>query len=133
MMLIPLIALIAAVSVAAHADDAKINTPTRIAQLHGTWELQPDDAKAFKQRLQLGPGLAGEWQQSEATKSVGIAWFVEGNDLRLLYYYEPDAAFNYRVKTVMAAYKVSGDTLTLTLDGKQTTWKREKPATPAKP
>ncbi len=132
-MLMSLIACIALVCGAARADDAKINTPTRIAALEGAWQLQPDDAKAFKETLHLGPGLTGQWQQSGPTHPVTLAWFVEGNELRILHYYEPDGAFNYRVKTVVAAYKVSGDTLTLTLDGKQTTWKCLKPAAPAKP
>ncbi len=79
---ISLIALVALVCNAARADDAKLNTPVRTAQLDGTWELQPTDTKAFKQTLHLGPGLTGHWQQSEPTHPVMLAWFFEGNDLR---------------------------------------------------
>jgi hypothetical protein len=64
---------------------------------------------------------------------VSIAWFVEGGELRILHYYEPAGAFNYRVKTVMVAYKLADDTLTLTFDGKPSMWKRTKVAATAKP
>ena len=133
MMIISLIALATLVCGVARGDDATINTPVRSAELSAAWELQPDDKAAFKQTLHLGPGLTGQWQQSEQTHPVTIAWFVEGNELRILHYYVLDKAFNYRVKTLMVAYKLSGDTLSLTFDGKPTTWKRVKPAAPAKP
>jgi hypothetical protein len=64
---------------------------------------------------------------------VSIAWFVEGGELRILHYYEPAGAFNYRVKTLMVPYKLADDILTLTFDGKPSTWQRAKAATPAKP
>src|SRR5262245_56948850 len=54
-------------------------------------------------------------------------------ELRILHYYEPVGAFNYRVKTLMVTYKLADDTLTLTFDGKPSTWQRAKVATPAKP
>ena len=95
--------------------------------------MKPQDAAAFKQTLHLGPGLTGQWKQSEPTHPVSLAWFVEGNELRILHYYQPDEPFNYRVKTLIVPYALSGDTLTLTLDGKPTTWNRAKPAAPAKP
>lgn len=111
-------------------DDLKINTPVVSASLKGSWELQPDDAGKYRQTLYLGPQFTGTWQQSRETLPVSIAWFVEGGELRILSYYEPHEAFNYRVKTLMVAYKLSNDRLTLTLDGKPTKWKRAKePAT----
>src|SRR5206468_4218743 len=85
----------------ASADDATINTPVVSASLQGKWELQTADQSAFKQTIHLGNGVAGDWQQSAQTLPTSIAWFVEGNELRILYYYEPNVAWNYRVKTVM--------------------------------
>jgi len=117
----------------ARGDDAKINTPVVSSRLQGIWELQPEKQGGFQQRLHLGPALTGEWQRTKETLPMTIAWFVEGNELRILYYYEPDGAFNYRVKTVMAGYKLSADTLALTFDGKATTWVRVKLVDPAKP
>jgi hypothetical protein len=117
------------------ADDLKINTPVVSANLAGRWELRPEDAAKYKQTLHLGPQFTGEWQRSRETLPVSIAWFVEGGELRILHYHEPAGAFNYRVKTLMVAYKLSDDTLTLTFDGKPTTWTRvkEKEAAPVKP
>lgn len=114
-------------------DDLKINTPVVSANLAGRWELQPEEAGEYKQTLQFGMRFSGEWQQSRETLPVSIAWFVEGGELRILHYYEPAGAFNYRVRTLMVAYKLSNDTLTLTFDGKATTWKRGKEGAPAKP
>lgn len=114
-------------------DDLKINTPVVAANLTGRWELQPDGADAFKQTLSLGQQFTGQWQKSRETLPVSIAWFVEGGELRLLHYYEPNGAFNYRVKTLMVAYTLKDDSLTLTFDNKPTTWKRVKELPPAKP
>jgi len=114
-------------------DDLKINTPVVSANLRGNWELQPKEAGEYKQTLHLGPQFTGEWQRSRETLPVSIAWFVEGGELRILHYYEPAGAFNYRVKTLMVTYKLADDTLTLTFDGKPSTWQRAKVATPAKP
>ena len=117
----------------ARGDDLKINTPVVSANLRGNWELQPKEAGEYKQTLHLGPQFTGEWQRSRETLPVSIAWFVEGGELRILHYYEPAGAFNYRVKTLMVTYKLADDTLTLTFDGKPSTWKRSKEATPAMP
>jgi hypothetical protein len=117
----------------ARGDDLKINTPVVSARLSGNWELQPEEAGAHKQTLHLGPQFTGEWQQGRDTLPMSIAWFVEGGELRILHYYEPAGAFNYRVKTVMVAYKLVDDSLMLTLDGKPSTWKRTKVAATAKP
>jgi hypothetical protein len=114
-------------------DDLKINTPVVSANLSGNWELQPEEAAAYKQTLHLGPQFTGEWQRSRETLPVSIAWFVEGGELRILYYYEPAGALNYRVKTLMVPYKLADDILTLTFDGKPSTWKRTKVAATAKP
>src|SRR5437016_3907178 len=73
-------------------DDLKINTPVVSANLKGRWELQPEEAGKFKQTLHLGPQFSGEWRTSRETLPVSIAWFVEGGELRLLHYYEPDGA-----------------------------------------
>lgn len=114
-------------------DDLKINTPVVSASLSGKWVLQPEEAGKYKQALHLGPQFTGQWQQSREALAVSIAWFVEGGELRIQYYYEPAGAFNYRVKTLMVAYKLADDKLTLTFDGKPSTWKRAKEAAPAKP
>ena len=114
-------------------DDLKINTPVVSANLRGNWELQPKEAGEYKQTLHLGPQFTGEWQRSRETLPVSIAWFVEGGELRILHYYEHAEAFNYRVKTLMVTYQLADDTLTLTFDGKPSTWQRAKVATPAKP
>jgi hypothetical protein len=114
-------------------DDLKINTPVVSANLRGTWELQPQPAAEYKQTLQLGPQFTGQWQQSREALPMSIAWFVEGGELRILHYYEPAGAFNYRVKTIMVAYKLADDTLTLTLVGKPSTWKRIHEDAPVKP
>ena len=114
---------------AARGDDAKINTPVVSAQLTASWQLRPEKENEFRQWLHLGPGLSGSWQQSKETLPVGIAWFVEGHDLRILHYYEPNEPFNYRVATIMAGYELSdgGKTLRLTIDGKPTKWSRVEP------
>jgi hypothetical protein len=117
----------------ASGDELKINTPVVAANLTGRWELQPDAPKEFKQTLHLGQQFTGEWQKSRETLPVSIAWFVEGGELRLLHYYEPNGAFNYRVKTLMVAYTLKDDSLTLTFDNKPTTWKRVKESPPVKP
>jgi hypothetical protein len=131
--MIALVALAALICCAARGDEAKINTPVRTTELRGNWQLQPDGATEFKQTLHLGPGLTGQWQRSEPAHPFTLAWFVEGNELRILHYYEPDEPFNYRVKTLIVPYALSGDSLNLTLDGKSTTWKRTKAAAPARP
>lgn len=107
-------------------DDSKINTPVVAASLRGDWELQPKGSGEYKQTLHLGPQLTGTWQQSRHTLPVSIAWFVEGGELRILHYFEPDEAFNYRVKTIMASYKLTDDALTLTIDGEPSLWNRSK-------
>ena len=117
----------------ARGDDLKINTPVVSANLRGNWGLQPKEAGEYKQTLHLGPQFTGEWQRSRETLPVSIAWFVEGGELRILHYYEPAGAFNYRVKTLMVPYKLADDILTLTFDGKPSTWQRANVATPAKP
>ena len=116
------------------ADDLKINTPVVSMNLIGQWELQPQEAGTYKQTIHLGPQFTGEWHQNRETLPVSIAWFVEGGELRLLHYYEPDVPFNYRVKTLMVGYKLSNDddSLTLSIDGKSTMWKRVKEVAPSK-
>ena len=114
-------------------DDLKINTHVVSANLRANWELQPKEAGEHKQTLHLGPQFTGQWQQSRETLPVSIAWFVEGGELRILHYYEPAEAFDYRVKTLMVPYKLADDILTLTFDGKPSTWKRADVTTPAKP
>jgi hypothetical protein len=114
-------------------DDLKINTPVVSAGLRGNWELQPEEADGYQQTLLLGPQFTGQWQQSQETLPVSIAWFVEGGELRILHYYEPAGAFNYRVKTLMVPYKLADDTLILTFDGKPSSWKRTREVAPARP
>jgi hypothetical protein len=117
------------------ADDVVVNTPVVSTILKGYWKLQSDKVDAYQQSLHLGSKLTGEWQKSRETHPFDIAWFVEGGELRILYYHDVDQAFNLRVKTLMVKYTLSHDanTLTLTLDGKPTTWKRVKETAPAQP
>lgn len=108
------------------ADDTVINTPVAAAQLRGVWELQTADEKQFKQQLSLAGSVEGSWQRSKETLPMTLAWFVEGKELRILHYYEPDKPFNYRVKTLMYRYEVDGDNLELTNDKGTSIWKRIK-------
>lgn len=108
------------------ADDTVINTPVAAAQLRGVWELQPADEKQFKQLLLLGGSVAGNWHRSQETLPMTLAWFVEGKELRILHYYEPNKAFNYRVKTLTYRYAIDGDALKLTNDEGTSVWKRIK-------
>lgn len=117
-----------ATTVALRADDQKVNTNVVTASLLGKWELQPPVEDDYRQTLNLGTRFTGEWQRNRATLPVSIAWFVEGGELRVLYYYEPAGAFNYRVKTVMIPYRLLDDTLTLTFDGKPSSWRRIREA-----
>jgi hypothetical protein len=114
-------------------DDLKINTRVVSSSLQGRWELQPEEMGKFKQSLLLGRQFTGEWWQSLETLPVSIAWFVEGGELRILHYYDPKGDTNYRVKTLMVPYKLTKETLKLTLDGKTTTWNRIAELDPAKP
>jgi hypothetical protein len=113
-------------------DDMEINTPVVSASLRGNWELQPHGAGEYKQTLHLGPQFSGQWKQSRETLPLSLAWFVEGGELRILHYSQPAGAFNYRVKTLMVAYKLADDTLMLTFNGKPSTWKRIREAAPAR-
>lgn len=108
------------------ADDTVINTPVAAAQLRGVWELQTADEKQFKQQLSLAGSVEGSWQRSKETLPMTLAWFVEGKELRILHYYEPDKPFNYRVKTLMYRYEVDGDNLELSNDKGTSIWKRIK-------
>jgi len=108
------------------ADDTVINTPVVTAQLSGVWELRPKDPKAFKQQLVLNGMFNGTWQQSENSLPVTIAWFVEGADLKILHYYEPNKPFNYRVKTLTYRYELDAKSLTLMRDEEKLVWKQIK-------
>jgi len=85
-------------------DDAVINTPIVTANLKGEWVLSPAGKEAYKQRLTLGGQLTGEWQMDKKTLPVTLAWFVEGGELRLMYYHEPKEVSNYRVKELRYKY-----------------------------
>jgi hypothetical protein len=125
-----LAAVVALASVVAPSlgDEAVVNTPAVTGKLQGAWEMVPAGKGDFKQRLTLGRQLSGEWQMSEAELPVTMAWFVEGGELRVLYYHEPKEVNNYRVKDLIFKYRVDGDSLSLTRDGKTTSWKRMKDA-----
>jgi len=109
-----------------------VNTPAVTSKLQGRWELIPAKKGDFKQRLTLGGQLSGQWQVSEATLPMTLAWFVEGGELRVLHYYEPKAVWNYRVKDLSFKYRIDGDSLSLTRAGETTNWERVKEAGPAK-
>jgi len=117
----------------AQGDDLKINTPVVSANLIANWESQPEEAADYKQTLHLGRQFTGRWQKSQETLPVSIAWFVEGGELRILYYYEPAGVFNYRVKTIMVPYELADGILTLTFDGKRSKWKRSNAVATARP
>jgi hypothetical protein len=106
------------------ADDTVINTPVVASSLRGVWELVPADKTQFKQRLTFGGSVTGSWQRSEKSLPTTLAWFVEGKELRISYYYEPNKPFNYRVKTQTYRYEITGDSLKLTNDEGALVWKR---------
>lgn len=108
-------------------DEIVVNTPVVAGRLRGEWELRPTDGAAFRQRLHLGGSVEGSWRQGRDSLPVTIAWFVEGAELRILHYYEPNGAFNYRVKDLTFAYRIDGDELTLSKDGVTQTWRRVTP------
>ena len=116
----------------ARSDDLKVNTPIMVGSLMGKWKLQTGDTGKYEQTLQLQAQFFGQWQQSRETLPVSIAWFVEGGELRILHYYDPDGSSNYRVKSRMVPYALSKDELTLTIDGKSTAWKRIEKAADTK-
>ncbi len=64
---------------------------------------------------------------------VTIAWFVEGAELRISHYHEPNFPFNDRVKDLTFAFKIDGDRLTLTRDGVTQDWRRVSEADAAVP
>ena len=108
----------------AMADDAVVNTPTILAALKGQWELQPRNTNDYKQRLVLAGSAFGQWHKSESTLPISITFYVEGNELLLQHYYEPNGAFNYRMKQIRFRYKLGDNELALTLDGETQRWKR---------
>jgi len=114
----------------AYGDDKVINTPVIASRLTGDWERKAEDPDGFKPLLTLDHRLSGSWQKSKPTLPMTIAWFVEGGELRILSYYEPNGAFNYRVRTVMIPYELVDDQLTLTIDGQPQVYLRVKRPTP---
>lgn len=106
------------------ADDAIINTPVVIATLKGDWELQPKGEGEYRQRHSFDGSRCGEWHRSKAALPVSTTFYVEGNELMIQYYHEPNGAFNYRLMQDRYGYKLDGDTLTLTRGGMSQVWKR---------
>ena len=118
----------------ARADDAVIDTQQVILALVGEWELAPKSDDQFKQRLNLNGGtcVCGIWLQTDKTLPTSITYYVEGNELLLQYYHEPNRVGNYRLKQLRFSYKLDGDVLTLTRDDVSDTWKRIKRTSIAK-
>lgn len=107
-------------------DDVVVNTQQVISGLVGEWELQPQSNDHYQQRLKFNGGTCacGTWLQKEKTLSTSITFYVEGNELLLQYYYEPNRVGNYRLKQLRFNYKLEGDVLTLTRNGGSQTWLR---------
>ena len=106
------------------ADDAVINTPVVLASLKGDWELQPENPDEYKQRLRFGGSSSGQWHQSPLTLPTSVTFYVEGDELLLQHYYQPDKPFNYRLRQLRFSYKLDGDRLTLTGPEGATIWRR---------
>lgn len=114
-------------------DNAVVNTPVILSGLKGDWELQQKAADGFIQRLRLDGAHGGQWFRSQETLPVSITFYVEGGELLLQHYYEPQGAFNYRLKQLRFSYQFDKTTLTLTKDGKTEIWKRRSNSSTAKP
>jgi RNA polymerase sigma factor (sigma-70 family) len=116
----------------AAARDVVVNTPTILGKLQGEWELQPKVENEYKQRISFTTGNSGSWQRSEGTLPVTITYYVEGQELLIQHNYEPNGAFNYRLKQLRFEYAISNDKsiLTLTAGDKTQTWKRSPKANP---
>ena len=121
--------MVAAVALFGHsnraaADDAVVNTPTIIAALKGEWELHPNAKGDYKQRLHFDGSRCGEWHQSKESLPVSTTFYVEGKELLIQFDYEPNVAFNYRLKQLRFGYKLDAETLTLKREGVTEIWKR---------
>jgi hypothetical protein len=117
-------ALIAILAEPAVADDSVVNTPVVLTSLKGDWELLPPNRVEYKQRLHFGGSACGQWQQTARALPTSITFYIDGNELLLQHYYEPDTPFNYRLKQLRFRYELAGDTLTLTGTDGKTHWKR---------
>lgn len=127
---LPIVLAIACLAVAGRptpvrADDTVVNTPGVLAALKGRWELRPEARDAFKQRLSFdGTSCCGYWQRSNETLPMNITFYIEGTELLLQYYHEPNLVNNYRMRQIRFNYKLSGETLILKRGGVTETWKR---------
>ena len=115
----------------AAADDTVINTPVVLASLQGDWELQPDEPDAYRQRLRFRGSVNGQWHQSARALPVSITFYVEGRELLIQHYYEPDQPFNYRLKQIRFDYELADDVLTLVGPDEKTVWRRVSKRRPA--
>jgi RNA polymerase sigma factor (sigma-70 family) len=106
------------------AKDAVVNTPTILGKLQGEWELQPKTEGEYKQRMVFTASSSGNWQRSKETLPVSITYYVEGRELLIQFYHEPNGAFNYRLKQLRFEYKLDEGILTLTAGDATQTWKR---------
>src|ERR1041384_2826460 len=88
-----------------HGDDGVVNTPVILSSLKGDWELQQKAEDGFIQRLRLDGAHSGQWFRSKETLPVSITFYVEGGELLLQHYYEPQGAFNYRLKQLRFSYR----------------------------
>jgi hypothetical protein len=112
------------------AKDAVVNTPTILGQLQGEWELQPRTEGEYRQRMLFTASSSGNWQRSKETLPVSITYYVEGRELLIQFYHEPNGAFNYRLKQLRFEYTLDKDILTLTAGEVTQTWKRIPKANP---
>jgi RNA polymerase sigma factor (sigma-70 family) len=112
------------------AKDAVVNTPTILGKLQGEWELQPKTEGEYKQRMIFTASSSGNWQRSKETLPVSITYYVEGRELLIQFYHEPNGAFNYRLKQLRFEYQLDEGILTLTAGDATRAWKRVPKAAP---
>ncbi|MGD9721121.1 MAG: hypothetical protein AB7O59_03585 [Pirellulales bacterium] len=90
--------------------DEPFNTPVRIAELEGDWQLDVPPG-AYQQMLSLSPGGRGLWYQNQRTLPFSFAWFVEEREL-VLFYYDNPGNFQFKVAEKRLAYELSADPAT---------------------
>ena len=111
----------------------RFNTPTILGALRGRWqEVDHSEGEDFNQTLVFNGQAMGQWFRTAGTHPVTITYYIEGTELLLQFNYEPVKAFDYRMKQLRFAYKLEGDSLSLTRDGVTTHFKRIREPSPAK-
>lgn len=121
---------------AAPAEDlgsTRFNTPTVLAALRGRWqELDHEEGDDFNQTLVFSGGSLAQWKRDPQTHPVSVTYYVEGSELVLQFYHEPETSFDYRMKQLRFDYNLDGDSLMLTREGVTTRLHRIREQDPAK-